>query len=245
MNDRVLPTYIVCDTSESMEGEAIQQVNLGLANLIQKIRAEEELGHEMRLCIIEFNTEARVAFPMQKVDARTAAPTLRASGITKYNKALTTLGDQIKTDYQAFRTNRDKVVRPVVFFFTDGVPSDDRGYPLENHSEWTNVLETTQSWNLLSPRIFAFGFGNANEEILQRLTRDRDYEYGKGGKKFILATGEATGEYIQKFFGKLFATLVDAQEAGSKDNLSMKERDQEVEKAIVDVINENIDWETW
>lgn len=232
--DRLLPVYVMCDTSSSMEGEPIAELNKGLEGLIQRAVDEGALGNEIRMCIISFGSAANVKLALSKLSMRTEAPRLEAGGVTRLDLAIEKLSQTIDADYTNIIRNEAKAVRPVVFIFTDGVPTDAEGHPLTDMSSWQAPLNRLKAHPVLAPRIYAFGFKDARASVLNALTADRDVP--QVGGRVILESGQAAADLLGKMFSLLFRTLVNAQ--GVADASSMSKRGDQMAQAMDATIEE-------
>lgn len=235
--DRLLPVYVMCDTSSSMEGEPIAELNKGLEGLIQRAVDEGALGNEIRMCIISFGSTAHVKMTLSKLSMRTEAPRLVAGGVTRLDLAIEELSKTIDADYTNIIRNEAKAVRPVVFIFTDGVPTDAEGHALTDMSSWQAPLNRLKSHPVLAPRIYAFGFKDAKASVLNALTADRDVP--EAGGRVILESGDAAADLLGKMFSLLFRTLVNAQ--GVADASSMSKRGDQMAAAMDATIDQGRD----
>ncbi|MCX7537569.1 VWA domain-containing protein [Corynebacterium sp. P5875] len=252
--DQVLPVYIACDTSYSMSGEAIKELNNGLQKLVEKAQEEVAFGKELRLSIISFNSQADLIMPLQRVEPKTTVDPLVAQGVTRYDLALELISERIIADYQKIKEAHAKPVRPVVFFFTDGAPTDSQGHIINDMSSWKKKLEKIEGHPILAPRIYAFGFGQANEKVLQELTRTRDVT--PNSDRVVFGKGEEVAEIVAGLFVLLYRTIIDAGKViGSTIDSTMNVRQRDVDNAVGKVLDENIkkpsnsdpfeEWDNW
>ncbi|MDR2378669.1 MAG: VWA domain-containing protein [Bifidobacteriaceae bacterium] len=210
--DVLCAVYMLCDTSESMDGEPIRELNSLLSELVDKIQLEGKRGQDLRLGVISFNSAPKVELELQKLTAESTIPELTAAGTTRLELAIDKLAEVVESDYGKIKTAGAKAARPVVFVITDGVPTDADGYPLQDHSVWEDALE--RLWNVgqvAVPRIYAFGFGNADESVLRKLTSDR----GVAVDAVKMATGADTANEIARIFPYLFRTIIAGADAVS------------------------------
>lgn len=212
---RLLPIYVLCDTSESMKADdAIEKMNDGLSGVVAAINLQGQKGDDIRLCVITYSTRATVALPLTSVEMTTTAPTLQAGGVTNLPQAIELLSSTISSDYHTLRDAGHRAYRPAVFVFTDGRPTDGQGKELGDSGPWLKPLETLKKHPVWAPRVFAYGFGNARPSQLQQLVNERDVsdETIKGRVKF---TGTEAAESIERLFKHLFKTVTDAAEAAA------------------------------
>ncbi|OHV35233.1 MULTISPECIES: vWA domain-containing protein [Pseudofrankia] len=159
---KCLPTYAVLDTSASMRpfekvlNETLERVYEGL----YYHKAVAEFAH---VSIISFNSNAHVVLPLTDISKIDALPELTCRGSTNYSEAFRVVAAQIDADVNALRAQGRPVLRPAVFFITDGQPMDDSGV-------WEGEFAklTSPSWPR-RPHVITFGFGDAAEHVLARI----------------------------------------------------------------------------
>ncbi|EFC83774.1 VWA domain-containing protein [Parafrankia sp. EUN1f] len=159
---RCLPTYAVLDTSKSMS-RFQQLLNDTLENVYDGLWAKPAVSEFAHLSIISFNTDAHVILPMSDIGKIDSLPMLACGGSTNYGKAFRLIATQIDKDVTALRAQGRKVLRPAVFFITDGAPQDAGVW----ESEFAKL--TAPDWPR-HPHVITFGFGDANEAVLRRIS---------------------------------------------------------------------------
>ncbi|MGH8474806.1 MAG: hypothetical protein ACRER2_03395, partial [Methylococcales bacterium] len=65
---RRLPIYIAVDTSGSMQGEAIQSVNVGLQSMLHALRQDPHALDTVHLSLITFDLKATERLPLTPLD---------------------------------------------------------------------------------------------------------------------------------------------------------------------------------
>jgi uncharacterized protein YegL len=188
---QVLPFYLVCDISASMDGEPIDMLNAAVNEIREAIGEEPDIADKTQLCLIGFNSTAHVLLLLSRLSEVTEIDPLTARGGTKYAAAFDLLHRTITADLARLRAAGDLVYRPAVFFLTDGQPQDDWA---DSHARLTDP-----DW-LDHPDIIPFGFGALKErETVQRLAT------GLG----FLADGTMTAaEAVRELAEKLIASIV-------------------------------------
>jgi hypothetical protein len=211
----LLPIYILCDTSQSMEADgAIEKMNEGLSGVVATINHHGVRGDDIRLCVITFATKAAVALPLTKVEMSTTIPTLRAGGVTNLPHAIEVLSSTLSKDYHAFRDAGQRAYRPGVFVFTDGRPTDGQGNELDDNAPWLDPLNTLKNHPIWAPRIYAYGFGKAQKSQLDLLVSERDVS-DKVVEGRVNFTGAEAAASIERLFPELFKTITEAADAAA------------------------------
>jgi len=160
--EQILPFYIVCDESASMEyNGGIDAINEGIPELHFVICSDPLVDDKARICMITFSDDAEVLAPLSHASDIEEMPGVAAAGATSYGSAFRLLKSQIATDIALYRADGYKVHRPAVFFITDGQPTD------EWEQDWQAL--TDKSTNPQAPNIIAFGVDQANEAIIKQV----------------------------------------------------------------------------
>lgn len=159
---QVIPFYIVCDTSRSMRGPRIESVNAGLPLLFRTVASDPVIAHKARVAVISFATDAKVELPLSDLSTVVGVPCLTAGGQTNYRKAIEATRSEIEKDVQHLRSAGFSILRPFVYFITDGRPGDAWR---RMRDEWID-----KNANKIAPNIMSFGVANADESTLTRMS---------------------------------------------------------------------------
>ncbi|MFV5215862.1 vWA domain-containing protein [Azonexus caeni] len=120
------PLVLVLDSSGSMGGEPIQQLNAGLALLEQELKSDAIAAKRVRVLVICYggNDSAEIAADWH--DAMDfSAPTLAANGTTPTGQAVDLALAKIEEEKQRFKQAGIPYTRPWMFLMSDGSPTDD------------------------------------------------------------------------------------------------------------------------
>ena len=117
------PCVLLIDTSGSMAGDPIAEVNAGLKLLESELKTDEIAKVRVHLMLIEFGGDVRVR--QSWVDAeKFEAPTLTAGGGTPLGQAADRALAELEAVKQEMLDNGIPYTRPWVFIMTDGAPTD-------------------------------------------------------------------------------------------------------------------------
>ncbi|WP_119726593.1 vWA domain-containing protein [Thermomonospora amylolytica] len=168
MSQQVLPFYLVCDESYSMAGEPIDEINNSLPEIHHEIGGNPVVADKTRFCLITFNHEAYVQLPLSDLSEVTSMPALVPSGGTSYGTVFDLLRDTIDKDIAALKAVGHQVLRPAVFFLTDGQPNDTADWP----TAYKRIIDP--NWGP-RPNILAFGFGQVDATTIQQVATVRGF----------------------------------------------------------------------
>jgi len=116
--------YVICDRSYSMLGEPMRVLNTELRAMFAYIASDPGVNDRCRVSVSAFSTSAERLVPLSSASDVTIIPEIEASGVTNYGRAFAHLSSIISEDYVALEPAH-RLLRPVVFFLTDGSPTDE------------------------------------------------------------------------------------------------------------------------
>lgn len=153
------PCVLLLDTSASMAGEPIKQLNEGIRTFKDELSADAMAAKRAEIAIITFG-------PVQVVsDFQTAdvfqPPVLSATGDTPMGAAIEAALTLIEQRKQAYRSNAIPYLRPWIFLITDGGPTDYWQAAAEK-------VKADEAGNHVA--FFAVGVEGARMDILAQIT---------------------------------------------------------------------------
>lgn len=155
------PCVLLLDTSGSMTGAPIAQLNQGLLAFQQSLAADELALLRIELALITFGP---VQLAQDFISAsHFAAPTLRAGGNTPMGGAVQLALDKLEERKQIYRNSGLTYYRPWLFLITDGQPTDGPVW-----QEATVRVKEAESKKRVA--FFSVGVQGANMEILAQLS---------------------------------------------------------------------------
>jgi uncharacterized protein YegL len=118
-----VPCVLILDTSQSMQGSRIHELNAGLSFYKEELLADPLASKRVEVAIVTFGGDVERA-----VDFVTAhkfqPPTLGASGNTPMGQAINKALDMIEDRKAEYREHGIAYYRPWAFLITDGEPND-------------------------------------------------------------------------------------------------------------------------
>ncbi|BCJ74587.1 hypothetical protein CS0771_41310 [Catellatospora sp. IY07-71] len=179
-NSRLLIT-LVLDTSGSMKGNRIAQLNKFLSELKQALDKDKYINRVGEVAIVTFGNDGVRAITgtsatshFVAVNAFTA-PSLESGGFTPMTKALRLALSLVTRRKAELRTSGIPMAhRPLIFLVTDGLPTDDQGNLSADWREVAAELRRQESGKHL--HIFSFGVADADAAVLQGLAPKSTYQ---------------------------------------------------------------------
>lgn len=127
---RRLPIYFLIDISESMVGEPIEQVQDGIATIIKELKTDPFALETVWISIIGFAKKSKTIIPLQDI-ITFYPPKIPIGSGTSLSNGLNELMDAIDKEVVKTTLERKGDWKPLVFLFTDGVPTDDTSKAVE------------------------------------------------------------------------------------------------------------------
>jgi len=157
---------LLLDTSTSMSGPPIDQLNRGFELFCHQIRDDDLAKKRAEIAVITFGDTARIEIPF--TEGRDIQPRrLAASGSTPMGAALNLALDQLRQQKDAYRQAGLEYYRPWLFVLTDGEPTDGEVFM----AAASRVRDTEQDRGV---SVFPIGVGPyANMERLKELSTSR------------------------------------------------------------------------
>jgi uncharacterized protein YegL len=199
VDDRNPDPRIACalllDTSSSMSGTPIDQLNQGFEQFCDDIKDDELACKRAEISVITFDSSARVVIPF--TEGRYLQPQrLHASGSTAMGAAINLALDELAAQKQAYKNAGLEYYRPWLFVLTDGGPTDGAVF-----SAAATRLKAAEAAKGVS--VFGIGVGaNANLVKLKELSAQRD-------------PVKLDGVKFKEFFHWLSASLSAASQSGN------------------------------
>jgi len=159
---RKLPIYFLIDVSESMVGEQIQFVEEGMATIIKAIKQDPHAIETVWISILIFAGQAKTLVPLQEI-VSFYPPRFPIGSGTSLGKGLGHLMYELRKNTIKTTYEQKGDWKPIVFLFTDGVPTDDSKAAI---NEWK------QNWSKTA-NLVAISFGNETDtQLLSEITEN-------------------------------------------------------------------------
>jgi len=192
----ILLVYFVADESGSM-ARNIGELNEGLITLQDELQKQPFAAARVRFSVIGFSDTAFTHLEAADLRSTHWLPTLGAQGLTSYAAAFNELGLRISVDIPRLKQQGFAVLRPAVFFLTDGMPSPNDNW---RAAQARLLAQPTR------PNVIAFGIGNADAQVVCELATEEQYA-------FKAARGVDTGVALSEFLTSLTQSVISSGQA--------------------------------
>lgn len=131
-----LVIFFLIDTSGSMKGTKMGELNTAMEELMPEIRRVGEADTDVKVAVLTFATHLAWMYPEPISIEEFEWSRLSPAGITNMGSAFEELA--IRLSRNSFLSSPSLSFAPVIFLMTDGYPSDDykRGLKKLNENSW-------------------------------------------------------------------------------------------------------------
>jgi uncharacterized protein YegL len=196
----ILPIYVVCDLSSSMRvAGRVDAVRDALVALRDAVWVNPVVSDQARIGVLGFAGEATVLLPLCDIATVSELPDLEPGGLTNYGSAFRLLRETVRADSVQLSADGYRVFRPLVFFVSDGEPTDSRPDWTAEHVRLIDGPDGT------GPEIVAFAVGEARAATLSTVATSRC---------FVARTGVAVRDAIAEIGDVVIRSVVASSVTG-------------------------------
>jgi len=153
------PCILLLDTSYSMSGNPMQELNQGLKIFKDELMADSMATKRVEIAIITFGP-VQITTEFQTAD-NFQPPSLSATGDTPMGGAIEKAIEILKQRKDLYKQNGISFYRPWIFLITDGSPTD----------QWFNAANSIKMGEeSKSFMFFSVGVEGANLDILRKIS---------------------------------------------------------------------------
>ena len=153
------PVVLLLDTSASMQGEPIRELNAGILVFNESVRRDSLSSLRVEVAIITFGETVQLVQDFVTI-SQFYPPTLGTNGRTPMGEAILYALDILEDRKITYRNNNMQYYQPWVFLITDGAPTDtwDRAAQRVRQAETDKKLS-----------FFTVGVKGANFDALRQI----------------------------------------------------------------------------
>jgi uncharacterized protein YegL len=153
------PCVLLLDTSGSMEGQPINDLNAGLIAYKEELAADSLAAKRVEVAVVTFGGTVQVLADFQTAE-NFQPPTVSASGNTPMGEAILRGIDMVTQRKALYRQNGVAFYRPWVFLITDGGPTDT----------WSEAAQRVKQGEANKNfSFFSVGVEGANMDVLKQI----------------------------------------------------------------------------
>lgn len=185
---RPLPIFVLADTSGSMRGEKINELNLALREMLVALNNADDIRGKFQLCVISFGNEVKVIQELQDID-QIIFSELIAGGKTPMGQTFEVVKELIEDK----NVVSSRAYTPTIVLISDGIPTDcsEEMYRRKNYFDWEPLKELHTGVRSSKCQRLALGIGeDADVEMLKTFVDNPEVP--------VIKTKDASG--ITKFF---------------------------------------------
>lgn len=185
---RPLPIFVLADSSGSMRGEKINELNLALREMLNALNAADDIRGIFQLSVIAFGGEVKVLQPLADIDGLVLTE-LSAAGNTPMGQAFEMVREMIEDR----NVVSSRAYTPTIVLISDGLPTDctEEMYRRKNYYDWEPLVDLHNGERSSKCQRMALGIGeDADVDMLKSFIDNPEIP--------VIKTKDASG--ITKFF---------------------------------------------
>lgn len=163
-----VPVCLCLDTSGSMEGQPIEELNEGVHLFYEAIKEDETALYSAEISIVTFGGNAECIKDFSSLEIQPEAPKLSAYGMTPMGEAVNMALDLLEKRKEEYKDKGVDYYQPWLVLMTDGEPNGDA-------EELSKAINRTA--NLVKQKkltVFPIGIGkDADMEVLAKFSPER------------------------------------------------------------------------
>ena len=163
-----VPVCLCLDTSGSMFGPPINELNEGVKLFFDAIREDETALYSAEISIVTFGEEVKSIVDFSTLDRIGSIPTINADGETPLGEAVNLALDMLEARKEQYKSKGVDYFQPWLVLMTDGMPNG-------NPNELYRAIQRTNTMvNERKLSVFPIGIGQyADMQVLSQFSPKR------------------------------------------------------------------------
>lgn len=163
-----VPVCLVLDTSGSMEGASINELNEGVRLFYDAVRGDETALYAAEISVVTFGGNAMRQADFSTLEHQPEAPQFHANGGTPMGEAMNMALDMLEKRKDEYKASGVDYYQPWIVLMTDGMPNG-------NSEELSRAIQRTCDMvNNRKLTIFPIGIGEeADMDVLAKFSPKR------------------------------------------------------------------------
>lgn len=150
-----IPVCLCLDTSASMMGPPIEELNHGVQLFFNSILEDTVASYAAEICVVTFGVNVACIADFATLKIQPNAPLLQAAGMTPMGEAINLALDLLEARKEEYKDKGVDYYQPWLVLMTDGVPNGD---PLQLARAENRLVDLVNERKLT---IFPIGIGSA------------------------------------------------------------------------------------
>jgi uncharacterized protein YegL len=189
------PIYLVMDESAAV-GPFADQIRSGISEIVSAVGDHPEIAKALRLTILGYSSDVSIRMDMAMVQPGAADLWVPGQSPARYSAAFQALLQHLPRDVEALKSQYQRIVRPMVFFFSAAQPAD----PTEWNAPYRELVD--RRIHPYGPNIVATGTGGASQDMIANIATQPNMA-------FFTDPGADTATAIQHYHLYLRQMLID------------------------------------
>jgi uncharacterized protein YegL len=122
--DQKCPVVFLLDTSGSMDGAPIDELNAALSKVKEDILCDPLLANRLEIGIVAFDDEGRIERPIDLISGDSSFPVLTIGGTTNLVSGMNIAMSMVEERKSFYKANGEQYYRPFIVLITDGAPTN-------------------------------------------------------------------------------------------------------------------------
>lgn len=161
-----LAVILLLDTSGSMNGEKIANLNEALNRFVREIQSDPNSRDRIDLAVVEFNRTVNIIQDFLPVSSIMPNFNLTADGTTHMGEGINKAIEMVKARNKLYNQVGTPIYRPWIFMITDGFPTDYDVFP----EAAKRVREEEAKGNYGHLKFWALGVDGYDSNTLHQIT---------------------------------------------------------------------------